>query len=63
MRGDTLWHTGEGAAYGAHGIRHPREGGNSQRDSYKRNSPEEQADAVQEGPYAGHHPEPPVKKQ
>ena len=57
MRGNTPWHAREGAAYGAHGIQHPGEGGNSQRDSYKRNSPEERADAIQEGPYAGHHPQ------
>ena len=56
MRGDTPRHAREGAAYGTHGIRHPGEGGNSQRNSYKRNSSEERADAVQEGPYAGHHP-------
>ena len=41
MRGDTPWHAGEGAAYGARGVQHPREGSNSQRDSYKGNSLEE----------------------
>ena len=51
MRGDTPRHTREGAAYGTHGIWHPGEGGNSQRNSYKSNSLEERADAVQEGPY------------
>ena len=56
MRGNTPRHTREGAAYGTHGFQHTREGSNSQRDSYKRNSPEEQADAIQEGPYTGHHP-------
>ena len=46
MRGDTPQHAGEGAAYGTHGFRHSREGSNSQRDSYKRNSLEERADTI-----------------
>ena len=41
MRGDTPRHTREGAAYGAHSVQHPGEGGNSQTDSYKGNSLEE----------------------